>query len=154
MAEKQVRTKGGKKEKKDAPKAPSSNAHKLGIARNFARLGVKKLRRVAKSSGPVAAAAYAAKNGLTGEWKKIEASGLIQRRETAAKRRQAMRELFAADKLQWARARHEAERAERAAQRKAELESEAAKKAKRSAAAKKAAATRAANKAAKQTATA
>lgn len=145
MAEQRQQTapggkKGGQKKKEDGAQG-SSQAHKAGIARSHAGLPLKKLRRVAKANGPDAAKAYASAHGLMAEWRRIEASGLVERRQAASQRRYRALEVRAAARLQAACARHEARRtAEAAAKAAAEL------KAKYAARAKKAAATRAANK--------
>ena len=134
---------GKKQEKKSAGARSSSSAHKAGIVRTHMGLPLKKLRRVFKVEGEDAAKAYASAHGLMAEWRKIEASGLVERRYAA-----------------WA-GRLAAQLARRIARQSAKMLAKAAEaaRAKRSEVAKKAVATRKAKKlaasaASEQTATA
>ncbi|OGN08982.1 MAG: hypothetical protein A3C61_02520 [Candidatus Yanofskybacteria bacterium RIFCSPHIGHO2_02_FULL_39_10] len=140
MADTSTGGKGKKQEKKPAGARTSSSAHKAGIVRTHMGLPLKKLRRVFKANGFDVAKAYASAHGLMAEWRKIEASGLVERRQEAHKRRRLNR--------------YEATVVRRATRRVAEAAAKAVaeKKALLSARAKKAAATKAANKAAKKAA--
>ena len=108
----------------------------------FARVLVRKLRRVLKNSGRDAAEKYAAKNGLMPEFNKLVESGLVERRRVARERRRKSREARLAENHEFRLNRRNQHLADEATRKVA-----AEKKAKRRNAALKAAATRRAKKA-------